>query len=299
VTSPYFYHAVKDKTSIYILGTMHVGFKLADFHPKVIKELDGAQAVALEANEDVFEAFSEIKQKRAAEYVTKFTNVPYEHLEARFSARAWKNLKFTLKQDEVKKILKARNISVEPLKLNPTVIIAVVKDLLDRTQLYAFSDDVKDGWKNLNLQWSYFDSSNLVDKEILSRAHANATHVIALDVVSDDLVNLLTDFEKISLNFLESFFGDSAKRAARYNEIREAYQQGKEVDLLKDLEEMGLTDTLIRKRNEEWLPRLLKIEEKNIFMAVGAGHLLGKHSFLKMLETAGFQVTKIPLKEKP
>jgi uncharacterized protein YbaP (TraB family) len=278
---------------------MHVGFKLSDFHPKVVKSLDDAQAVAVEANEDTFIAFSEIKQKRAAEYVANYANRPYEDLGRKLSSRAWKNLRFTLHQGEVKKILEQKKISIPPMQLNPAVVIAVIKDLLDRNQLYAFSDDVKEGWKNLNLQWSYFDTTNLVDKEILERAHSNTTHVIALDVVSEDLVNLLTDFEKISLNFLENFFGDSARRAARYNEIREAYREGKEVNLLTEIEEMGLTDSLLRKRNEQWLPRLLRIEEKNIFMAVGAAHLVGKYSFLEMLEKKGFQVTKITLKEKP
>lgn len=48
------------------------------------------------------------------------------------------------------------------------------------------------------------------------------------------------------------------------------------------------------KRNQNWIPQISKmVQEKPIFIAVGAGHLPGEQGVLKLLQEAGYTVTPI------
>lgn len=62
-------------------------------------------------------------------------------------------------------------------------------------------------------------------------------------------------------------------------------------------EDMGLEshmDLLLYNRNRNWVEKLKKIlPEKNIFIAVGAGHLVGEKGVLALLKKAGYAVRPI------
>jgi uncharacterized protein YbaP (TraB family) len=48
------------------------------------------------------------------------------------------------------------------------------------------------------------------------------------------------------------------------------------------------------KRNQNWIPQISKmVQEKPIFIAVGAGHLPGEQGVLKLLQEAGYTVSPI------
>ncbi|MFZ2655852.1 MAG: TraB/GumN family protein [Victivallales bacterium] len=53
-------------------------------------------------------------------------------------------------------------------------------------------------------------------------------------------------------------------------------------------------EKLLKKRNDLFLERLLPtIKEKDCFVAVGAGHLIGSHGLIAQLEKAGFKATPV------
>jgi hypothetical protein len=53
-------------------------------------------------------------------------------------------------------------------------------------------------------------------------------------------------------------------------------------------------DLLLYNRNRNWVEKLKKIlPEKNIFIAVGAGHLVGEKGVLALLKKAGYAVRPI------
>lgn len=53
-------------------------------------------------------------------------------------------------------------------------------------------------------------------------------------------------------------------------------------------------DILLKNRNENWVKQLKTIlKEKNIFMAVGAGHLFGKDGLLELLRKEGYNVSPL------
>jgi uncharacterized protein YbaP (TraB family) len=48
------------------------------------------------------------------------------------------------------------------------------------------------------------------------------------------------------------------------------------------------------KRNQNWIPQISKmVQEKPIFIAVGAGHLPGEQGVLKLLQEAGYTITAV------
>lgn len=55
-------------------------------------------------------------------------------------------------------------------------------------------------------------------------------------------------------------------------------------------------DTLLLARNEKWVPKLEALfAEGKVFVAVGAGHLVGEHSVVAMLRQKGYVVERVPV----
>jgi hypothetical protein len=56
----------------------------------------------------------------------------------------------------------------------------------------------------------------------------------------------------------------------------------------------AMDDVLVYKRNADWIPKLSKIfEDDNVFVAVGADHLIGPRGVIELLKKAGFSATRI------
>lgn len=76
----------------------------------------------------------------------------------------------------------------------------------------------------------------------------------------------------------------------------------KKFGLLDELIEDLTTDTIlfekevVKNRNERWMPKIINklINENEIFISVGTGHLQGAHSLLKSLRNEGFTVDRLP-----
>jgi len=56
----------------------------------------------------------------------------------------------------------------------------------------------------------------------------------------------------------------------------------------------AMDDVLVYKRNADWIPKLSKIfEDDNVFVAVGADHLIGPRGVIELLKKEGFSATRI------
>jgi len=56
----------------------------------------------------------------------------------------------------------------------------------------------------------------------------------------------------------------------------------------------AMDDVLVYKRNADWIPKLEKIfEDDQVFVAVGADHLIGPRGVIELLKKQGFSVTRI------
>ena len=74
-------------------------------------------------------------------------------------------------------------------------------------------------------------------------------------------------------------------------------QQLDSIQLMLNKPEFGVADKmeiLLDKRNVNWVKQLKTIlPEKNIFMAVGAGHLVGKMGLIELLKREGYTLRPI------
>ena len=54
-------------------------------------------------------------------------------------------------------------------------------------------------------------------------------------------------------------------------------------------------DDLLKNRNNKWVAKLPELmQNQSLFIAVGAGHLIGKYGLIKILKTQGYNVTPLP-----
>lgn len=296
ISNPFYFEAKKEEKTIRILGTMHVGFKLEDFHPSILDDIESAELVALEFDEHLMTSFQKSLEVRRQDFIKHQLFKPYQGLLKKLSVNAWKNLRYTLDVEDVTRTLEKLKVPHPVYELNPVLIQEIVVNLINRQQWYAFTEDVIGYSRNLDQRWMYHDMGSTVDREILQVARKNEQKVLALDSTRPEFIALLSDFEKNALAFLEGFFGGNEGTAKVYADLRKNYREGNEAELVKYMTQPDTEKLLVTERNEEWVPRLRWRLENNIFMAVGAGHLIGEKNLLKLLEKEGYSVKKLNLK---
>ncbi|CUJ84443.1 TraB family protein [Ruegeria denitrificans] len=61
-----------------------------------------------------------------------------------------------------------------------------------------------------------------------------------------------------------------------------------------DAEWNAFEQHLLIERNNNWMPRILEIQDQTAVIAVGAGHLSGPHGLLNQLQRAGYTLSRAP-----
>ena len=100
--------------------------------------------------------------------------------------------------------------------------------------------------------------------------------------------------------FLVATLDDPAKARADYRKMIDAWSRGDPAAIEKSFADdpeftPALRDLLIRQRDHNWAKLLAKRLEKpgTVFVAVGAGHLVGPDSVQKMLAKKGLKVVRV------
>ncbi len=142
-------------------------------------------------------------------------------------------------------------------------------------------------------------SSSGVEQELLVKVNAAKKKVLGLETIEDQV----SVFDKIPyavqakslLNSIDSF----ATTKIKFAEMLQNYKSQR-LDLLNDAVELdteGLADyldPLLYNRNRNWVKKLVPIfKEKNLFIAVGAGHLSGDQGLIDLLRKKGFTVEPV------
>ena len=56
----------------------------------------------------------------------------------------------------------------------------------------------------------------------------------------------------------------------------------------------AMDDKLVFSRNRDWIPKLEQLfQQSDVFVAVGADHLIGKTGVVSLLQARGFKITRI------
>ena len=137
--------------------------------------------------------------------------------------------------------------------------------------------------------------SKSFEVELNKLAEKNKMTTLGLETIQMqmDLVNDVPYEEQIKL-LLEGLTTDNSE----YNTMLNCYLKqdlNKLGELMNDAElSPEFNANFLVKRNQNWIPQISKmVQEKPIFIAVGAGHLPGEQGVLKLLQEAGYTVSPI------
>jgi uncharacterized protein YbaP (TraB family) len=142
-------------------------------------------------------------------------------------------------------------------------------------------------------------SAHMMDVELMQLARREGKRLRHLESV-DEQVSV---FDAISTDeqLAELSHALSADSAAQSRSLVEAYASGDEgalADALFDAEQVerapGFYQAVLFERNEHWLPVLEgALAQGDVFVAVGAAHLLGERGLLAELRERGYAVTRV------
>jgi uncharacterized protein YbaP (TraB family) len=139
----------------------------------------------------------------------------------------------------------------------------------------------------------------VMDLYFQSRGKTAGKQVRGLESLSDETDALFgTMTMKRQVHELMDLIHHKKKMLAKLDEMLNAYQAGDLAKLMTDdeLEAAGdkVMTALLTKRNATWLKELPKfLDAHNTFIAVGAGHLPGRHGLIVGLQKRGYTVVAI------
>jgi uncharacterized protein YbaP (TraB family) len=258
VTGAYFFEVSKDGRTSHILGTRHIGIGLFRFPDIVGKTLDSAALLVEEI---------------APGNLDKPT-FKSEPLRTELGPSDWAHFQELVTPPVAKRMENMQGI------VAALVLIAM-----------------------------YEDVTMLLDKQIAERAELAKIPGAGLETSSFQM-NLLTKL--LDVRLVRALVEETPSREKLWQLTHDGIQrycQGteKEEQIVDGVEEQqmlahGFTkadldkiqDELLYDRNTAWIPKLDKIfEQDKVFVAVGAGHLMGPRGVIELLKQRGYVITRI------
>lgn len=257
---PFLWAAKKDSKTSYLFGTMHLGTDAeTELHPMVFERLDAARVVVFEANAFDVDPFAAVNLAMLK---------PGESVRDKLSPGRWKIL-----VDRVGGILMPES-TLERFK--PWMLVTLVmQDMLPKTEPMDMTlyERAKEAKKEIVFLESLEEQVKMVDASMDAK-------------LLDDTLGELPLAEKMLLDLATAYrAGDLPKLSG----------------LTFDPEEMkkhpAMFETLLYERNRRWAPKIGPLFQKGeVFVAVGAAHLLGDKSVLALLTKQGYDIERV---EKP
>lgn len=260
ITRPFLYEVKGKKGGGYLFGTMHMAIDAdRELPPEVFEKLDAAKVVLFEA--DVFSLgpsdVAKIGFLKPGEPTVKSQLKP-EHWE--------------LLVDRVGGILMPES-ALEKMKAS---ILAGM------------------------LEQSMIPPTTPVDKVFFDRAESKKKEIGFLESV-DTQIQVMD--KVITPAALDEALADLPKAERQVKDLVRAYREGDEAAVAAvvfDPEEMkkhpAATEDMLWKRNRSWIPELVKrFDAGEVFVAVGAAHLIGKDSVVELLTKKGYTIQRVEL----
>ncbi len=137
-----------------------------------------------------------------------------------------------------------------------------------------------------------------IDSVLYKRAEKAGKKLVYVETVKEQLDMVEKSFD---VKVLDDMLGDMKKTEAMTLDLADAYRKGDVEKLTKltfDAEEMKkhppMFDLLFFARNSKWVPKLVPLlDQGGVFVAVGAGHLLGDKGVPALLVKQGYSVERI------
>ena len=151
----------------------------------------------------------------------------------------------------------------------------------------------------LQIQKEGFDPNSGVETVLRQEAEAEGKSFAYLESIDDQLGRLATLPDEVQVDFLISSAESIEEGGDVLDTLVSEWADG-DVNglalLMANPAMMGseeIYDALLRKRNEEWVGKIAAMldEPGRRLIAVGAGHLAGEDSVIRLLEDEGYEVT--------
>ncbi len=244
------------KTS-YLFGTMHLGADAEkELHPVVFEKLDSARVVVFEADAfdvDPFEALELAKLP------------PGQTVHDKLGPGRWEKL-----VDRVGGILMPESTLRQ---FKPWFLVSLlIQDMLPRTEP--------------------------MDGVLFARAKRAGKEIVFLETIKEQ-IKMIEGAMDVKL--LDDTLGDLPLAEKMLGDLATAYKSG-DVDALTRLSfdpvEMkkhpAMFESLLFERNRRWVPKLAPLLERgDVFVAVGAAHLLGNKSVQALLVKKGYESARV------
>lgn len=296
ITKPFYWQANRGEQTYHFLGTFHVGFELDDFSESIKSDLRSTEILAIEADQ--------LTEKEMVVSVTEMLNERFSHikdhypqLKEKFSLDAWRRLSFTLESQDVKKFIFSKGVDHSSKEIHPSLIYIVLQYFSDNHQWHVFHPDLLSTNHRL-IQLKLLDErSSALDKEIEQFARQEKIRTIGLDNVGQIISALYPKDEDPFIKDLEALFAVKRINEVQYKNLKmqqQIYRKGIEKDLIQEFPVASdHQDALLINRNKYWFDKLIQLEEKKVFVAVGALHLVGEDSLLSYFKDRGFEVRRV------
>ena len=221
------------------------------------------------------------------------------------------------KLDEAKVVVMEADVfNVDPFEIAKTAMYppgkSVVKDLkpehwkivVDRLASFLMPESslaqMKPWFIGTMLVQKMLPEVEPIDSVIYKRASKAGKKLVYVETVKEQLDMVEKSFD---VKVLDDMLGDMKKTEQMTLDLADAYRKGdveKLTALTFDPEEMKkhppMFDLLFFARNAKWVPKLGPMfDQGGVFVAVGAGHLLGDKGVPALLANKGYSVERIKL----
>ena len=257
VTGPFFFALTKNGKTSHILGTRHIGVGLAKFPDVVGKTLDAASLAVFEIAPDD----------------TGGSPAKEEPLKKELGDKDWAHFQDIVGKDT------AGRLEVAAADSAALSMMALYEDLSNTLESQLQERAGKAHLKMIGLETSAFQDgvlSKLLDLRMLKATIEQTKDRAELKKDSHD------DLAEYCAGTDDSPGMDDETRAKM---LAAGYSKA-------ELDEQD--ETLVFKRNADWIPKLSKLfEQDKVFVAVGADHLIGPRGVIELMKKQGFTVTRI------
>jgi len=258
----------KNGNTMYLVGSVHL------MKPDVYPLDDVFQTAFAEAEKVVFEIDEEIQDPVAAQQaVQKYASIEGGGLlKDRINASDYA---------EIKKLAKKNKV--------PMMII-----------------DPFDPWfSSMNLAVMQYMNAGMspefgIDIHFMQRAQEAGKPILGLETMADQFGILDSVSYDLQVQMLKDVLTEEDQTIAMVDEIDENWREGD----MQELEELLMTEfedspefynKLLKKRNENWIPQLVKMldDTDDYLVVVGTAHMLGDDGILTLLEKEGYSAKQL------
>lgn len=257
VTRPYFYEIAKDDKVSHILGTRHIGVGLAKFPDNVRTYLHAAKRAIFEVAPDDHASSTAPKLELRRELGPD----DWQRFEKLVGATTAQGLEHARPSSAILSMMVMYEDLGDMLDSEIESEVVTAKIPAGGLETAAFQDGVLDQLLDLRMFRTTVEQTG--DR-----------HEIEHDS-TQDLHDYCTGADHAP--------GMDAETRAKM--IKGGYKP-EELD--------AMDEVLVYSRNRDWIPKLEPIlAEGDVFIAVGADHLLGKRGVVSLLQARGFKVTRV------